>query len=284
MDYEASPIYRYTSIGRPLDPRWPTNRAVIYLLPVVLALGFAWTLVAREGAGFAAAAVSGLRFGAVAFGIWALGRELLPDDQAAAFVAMALGLLACLFVPEPGLVIVFATMALARIVNRSTGLAARVGDSVMVTCLTVWALYATKSPWLGAVGALAFLLDGTLHQPLRRQWLFALLCLVASVAYVTSNGAASLAISAPDTWMEWLALPALIVFSLHALRMRRVRSRGDVGAEMLDLKRVQGGMAVGALAMLQEIGKAQGGVLLIAAVGGLSLSIVLRSVLPPCSR
>lgn len=279
MDPEASRIYRYTSIGRPLDPDWPTNRAVIYLLPVALAAGVAWTLLTRPDAGLVALALSGLRFGAAVFVAWALGRELLPDDQAAAFVVMALGLLACLFVPQPGLAIAFATMALARILNRSTGLAARVGDSVLVTGLTAWALYATNSPWLGAVGALAFLLDGTLRRPLRRQWLFALLCLAALIAYVASHGAASLVMSAPDTPVEWLAVPALVVFALHALRMKKVYSRGDIDAEWLDPRRVKGGMAIGALAMLQAIGKPQDSALLIAAVGGLSLTIVLRQVL-----
>lgn len=276
MGPAASRIYRYTSVARPLDPAWPTNRAVIWLLPVALAVGVAWTLLTRQDAGLVVMAASGLRFGAAAFVAWALGRELLPDDQAAAFVAMALGLVACLFVAQPGLAVVFATMALARIVNRSTGLAARVADSVLVAGLTVWALYATKSPWLGTVGALAFLLDATLRRPLRRQWLFALLCMAALIAYVASHGAASLVISAPDTPVEWLALPVLVVFGLHAVRMGKVSSRGDIGAELLDLQRVRGGMAVGALAMLQAIGKPQDGALLIAVVCGLSLTIVLR--------
>jgi hypothetical protein len=246
---------------------------------VALACGFAWTLVTGEGAGLGAAVLSGLRFGAAAFVSWALGRELLPDDQAAAFVAMALGLPACLLVPDFGLAVGFATMALARVVNRSTGLAARVGDSVMVTALIVWALYATESPWLGAVGALAFLLDATLRRPLRRQWLFALVCLAALVAYVVNKGVASLVISAPVTVVDWLALPALVVLALQALRMREVSSGGDIGAEQLDLNRVRGGMAIGALAMLQELGNPQDSVLLIATIGGIALTVVIRSVL-----
>jgi hypothetical protein len=278
MGSESSPIYRYTSIGRPLDPDWPTNRAVLALLPVALVAGFAWTLWTRADADLVAAALSGLGFAAAAFATWALGRELLPDDQAAAFFAMALGLLACLFVPAPGLLIVFATMSLARIVNRSTGLAARVGDSVMVTGLTVWTMYTTTSPWLGALGALAFLLDATLSRPLRRQLLFALLCLAATIGYVVSRGAASLAISAPDTPVGWLAVPALVVFSLHAMSIREVSSNGDVGAQPLAPPRVMAGMAIGALALLVGIGNLDNSVLLIATVGGLSLAIVLRLV------
>lgn len=275
----AHPIYRYTSIGRPLDPSWPTNLAVICLLPVAVVVGASWTLWTGADVGLAAAAISGLAFGAAAFATWALGRELLPDDPAAAFVAMGMGLLVCLLVPDPGLVTVFATMGLARVVNRSTGLAARVWDSAMVTGLVVWALYTTNGPGLGAVGASAFLLDATLPRPARRQWLFALLCLAAPIAYVASRGAASLALSAPDTPVDWLAVPALAVFSLHGLLIKRVYSRGDVGSELLDVKRVKGGMAVGALALLHEIAKPQGSALLIAAIGALSLTIVLRHVL-----
>ena len=81
-------LYRYTSIGRPLDPSYPTNRAVLRLLPA---------------AAFVAAAIHALRHGIepgllwaavggalAAFGGWALARELVPDHQAPAFAAMAL--------------------------------------------------------------------------------------------------------------------------------------------------------------------------------------------------
>ena len=115
-------IYQYTSIGRPLDPSFPSNKAVLILLPAAALLGavFGW-FNGGEGLDILETA---LRFALVLFGSWALARELAPDDPVVAFISVFAALLAAMLVDTFGLLVVFGTLGLVRIVNRSTGLPA----------------------------------------------------------------------------------------------------------------------------------------------------------------
>jgi len=197
-------IYKYTSIGRPLEPDYPTNKAVLILMPLAALLGAltAW-LGGSQGMQILQAAIS---FVLIAFGSWALARELFPDDNPAAFVSMALAVLAALSFDSPGILIVFATLGLVRIVNRSTGMAARKTDSIIVMLLVFWVIYATKSPFFGAVAAMAFLFDGSLKEPLRHQWVFALICFGGMIVYMVDHDVGLAYFSAPDSLLEWLSL------------------------------------------------------------------------------
>ncbi|MEJ8566695.1 hypothetical protein [Elongatibacter sediminis] len=268
-------LYRYTSIGRPLEPAVPSNKAVLILLPLAFIGG-----AAAGFAGLEQGALNALRLGGIsllaAFGCWALGRELLPDDPIAAFVAMALGFLVSLASDAPGLLTLFTTLFLARIVNRTTGLKARVPDSLMVTGLVIWTVYATASPWFGAVGALAFLLDASLRRPLKRQLLYALLCAGSMVVYIVDYDVNWLTVITPGSLIQWLGVFALVLFSLNLVLMRKVHSRDDVHGERLPVERVKGAMVIGLLAALQGLDTMPDVVLLVATIGGLCLGIAFR--------
>lgn len=268
-------IYRFTSIGRPLDPRVATNRAVLILLPVAAVAGVVWSQLGNGG-GWSEGLRMGFVFPLALFGAWALGRELLPDDPAAAFASLALALVACLVSSSPGLLTLFATLALVRVVNRSTGLPARVPDSIIVLVLVIWTVYHTASPWFGAVGAFAFLLDATLKKPVKRHVPFALICLGAMVVYTVDHDVEWLDITAPHRLPEWLGVLALVLFSLNLVLLRKVHSRGDVGDARLDVERVKGGMAVAVLATLQGLDTMPDVALLAATIGGLCLGIAFR--------
>ena len=62
--------YRFTSIARPVEPRFPTNRLVLQLLPVAAGLGFGSALY--QGAGISGALLAALMFLLAAFASWAL--------------------------------------------------------------------------------------------------------------------------------------------------------------------------------------------------------------------
>ena len=115
-------IYKYSSIGRPLDPAHASNRAVLLLMPAAALLGavLAW----YRGGDLLHALQQAILFALILFGSWALARELNPDDHPAAFISLACGTLVALTVSSPGILIVFVTLGLVRIVNRSTGLVA----------------------------------------------------------------------------------------------------------------------------------------------------------------
>ena len=267
-------IYKYTSIGRPLDPKYSTNKAVLVLLPIFALLGaaIAW----NDGSGGLQLLQSMAKFLLVAFGTWALARELFPDDSPAAFISMALGILAALSFDTPGLLIVFATLGLVRIVNRSSGVAARKTDSILVMLLVFWVIYSTKSPFYGAVAALAFILDGSLKSPLRHQWAFALICLGGMIVYMVDHDIGLAYFVAPDSLLEWLSLAVLLILGLDMLLLKEVRACADANGYPLDLSRVKGGMLVGLFAALQGFVALEGVILLVMSIAGICIGMAFR--------
>jgi len=267
-------IYQYTSIGRPLDPAYPTNKAVLVLMPLAALLGAAvgWYRQADP----LLALQQAVLFALILFLSWALARELDPDDNPAAFVSLGCGMLAALALSDPGVLIVVATLGLVRIVNRSTGLAARKLDSVALMILSIVVIYATESPLFGAVAALAFILDGSLKDPLRHQWVFGLVCLGASIVYMVDHDISPGQIRVPGTLLEWLSLLFLLIFALNILLTRKVRAKGDVNHRPLDLKRVRGGMAIGLLAALQGINAPLNTAVIVAVIAGICIGMAFR--------
>jgi hypothetical protein len=267
-------IYQYTSIGRPLDPAWPTNRAVLVLLPLAAVLGavLAW----GESVSLPGILAAACRFALSIFVAWALARELDPDDASAAFISLGLGLLVAIASGSPGLLTAFATLGLVRIVNRTTGLAARKTDSLLVLLLSIGTIYWTASPLFGVAAALAFALDGSLKDPLRHQWVFALVCLGGTVVYMVDHGPGPGPVGVPDSLFEWLSVIFLVMFALYLLLTRRVQSQADVGDRPLDLNRVRGGMTVGLLAALQGLGRPETVAVIVAAIAGICIGMAVR--------
>jgi len=267
-------IYQYTSIGRPLDPAWPTNKAVLLLLPAAALLGavVAWS----EAAPLSAVLAAALRFALLIFVAWALARELDPDDPSAAFISLGLGLLVAVTADTPGLLAAFATLGLVRMVNRTTGLAARTTDSLLLLLLSIGTIYWTASPLFGAVAAVAFALDGSLRDPLRHQWVFALVCLGGTVVHLVDHDLGPGSVGVPDSLFEWLSVLFLLMFALYLLLTRGVRSRSDVGDRALDLNRVRGGMAVGLLAAVQGLGRPESVAVIVAAIAGICIGMAVR--------
>jgi hypothetical protein len=245
----AQRIYSLTSIGRPLDPAWPTNRAVIRLLPLAAVLGAA-AYVARHGvdAGLAWAAVAAAL---AAFGAWALARELAPDHDAAAFVAMAAALGTLIVLDGAPLLPLFLALFLVRIVNRSVGLAAKTSDSVLVAGLAVGTAWLYDNAWFAFVGGLAFLLDATLPPGRPRQRLFAVLCGLAGVWVF--GAAEPAAVTPPGAAPRWLGPAIAVAFVVVILATRGVDARGDATGEPLALDRVRGGMWVGLFLAAQSL-------------------------------
>lgn len=267
-------IYQYSSIARPLFWDYPTNRAVLLLLPAAFALGVAkaWS----AGLDALAWVIEGGRFMAAVFGCWAVGRELNPDDHAAPFLSMLIGVVVSWIMDAPGLLLLFATLLLVRLVNRSTGLAARLPDSVLICLLAFWVMYDQASPPFALVAALAFALDGWLREPLRHQWIFALLCLAGCLVYMIDHDQWLVLPGAPNDLVQWLSLLFLVLFGLNVLLLRQVKSFSDFGARPLDVSRVRAGMAVGLFAAMQALGNPQEAALPVATIAGISLGLAFR--------
>ena len=242
-------VYRVTSIGRPVEPKYPTNKAILVLMPVAALIAGVVTLM--QGVGLGGSVWGALEALLIVFACWALGRELAPDDNPAAFVGTALAFVSLWWWPSPSLLLLFTALALARVVNRSTGLTARVGDSVIVTALVIWTMVSLQNPLAGVVAALALMLDARLADPNRRQWLFAIVCLTAVVIQVWLIGGANLEVMFQPGLQYVLTAVTLLAFLVLSLSLRSVSSVGDIGGRALNPARVRGGMLVVWLLSLQ---------------------------------
>lgn len=256
----------------------PANRAMVLLLvPAALAAAvLAWW----QDATSAQALVFTMTTALAAFGAWAMGRELDPDQQAAAFTALVIAVLVMLFIgPEADsyhLLVLLTTLGFVRQVNRTTGLEARLSDSLVLFGLMLWVVYATESPLFALVAGCSFALDGVLGKPLRRQWVFALLSFGTTVVYMVDHDLTRAVYSIPGTLPQWLAALAAVVFGLNMLRLRKVTSVGDVSRRPLDPARVRGGMAVALLAVALGLPEVREVALIAAALAGVCLASAFR--------
>ncbi len=214
------------------------------------------------------------------FGSWALGRELAPDDQAAAFVAMFLAVIMMLFAgPEAssyGLLVLFMTLGLARQVNRTTGLEARVSDSLLLTILLALGIYSTANPLIGIAGFVSFALDGYLSKPLRRQWMFAFISIVVMVVYMVDHESATQIYTLPESLGQWVAALIALVFALSLALGTGINSLGDVGRKKLDAARVRAGMLVALVVIMTGIPDIMQVGLVTATAAGVCLSSAVR--------
>jgi hypothetical protein len=244
-------VYRLTSIGRPLEPDYPTNRAVIRLLAVAALLGgLNWVQAHGAGWGMLGAAVNAVL---AAFGGWALARELAPDHERTAFVALGFALATTLILEGSPVLPLFVALFLVRIVNRTVGLPARIGDSILVSVLAIGAAWLFDNHWLALLAALAFFVDAVLPPGLTRQRLFAALCAVVAF-WLFSVGPQAPADFMPATALErWLPVVIAVGFVIVILLTRRVDACGDATGEPLSLARVRAGMWVGLFVAAQSL-------------------------------
>ena len=244
-------VHAITSIGRPLEPAYPTNRAVIWLLPLAaLIAGVAYGLRHGVEVGMLWSALAGML---AAFGGWALARELAPDHNPAAFAAMALAFATWLVLDGAPVLPLFLCLFLVRIVNRSVGLPARIGDAIAVTALAAGCGWLFGNAWLAFVGGMAFLLDATLPPGLTRQRAFAAVCIIAGGWLFATTGAAELA-HAPVTGLaRWLPIAIAVAFIVPILLTRSVAARRDATDEPLSIGRVRAGMWIGLFVAAQSL-------------------------------
>ena len=241
-------MYRFTSLARPIDPAYLTNRALLIVLPVVGLLSAGLALVLDAGSGPLSAAFSGAL---AAFAAWALTRELAPDDQGAAFVALALGWFVNVAFGTDRVLLLFVALVLARMVNRSTGLRWRPLDTLGALGFCTWAAFGMQQPLILLVASLAFTLDAALDRPLRRHLLAAAVCLPL-FAWVWMD-ATRLVASDLTVW-DWSLVGAFALGIGLAVRTNpEPVSYCDVSPDRLNRTRMNAGLVVGSLVAVQAL-------------------------------
>ena len=151
-----------SALGRPLDPSYPTNLAILIVVPIIgIAIGV-FRLITTGDLGFAF--TSGLVVGASTFTAWVLSRELDPDYDLSAFVAVAFAAIAYLIFQPTTIALLSLGLLItgSRVVNRIVGLPPKVpAESMVVFILIVVAAY-VEGWFIALVGAVLFLFDAVL--------------------------------------------------------------------------------------------------------------------------
>jgi hypothetical protein len=244
MNQTRSPdsVYRFTGIGRSVDPSHPTNGAILLLASLALVVG---TLLSVGGdAGWSDGGLLGLNAAITVFLAWALTRELAPDDEVGAFVAAALAGVAWFALRSQSLLIPVVLLVALRLVNRSTGKATEPIDALLVPALFAFATWAVSWP-LGFVGSAAFALDAALPAALgqveRRHHLAMSVFLLALSILRLVVGTPG--IQVPDRPFLLLFLAVLALGA--ALLYPTTRSRGDVDGQVLVDVRARSALLLG---------------------------------------
>jgi hypothetical protein len=244
----------FTTLGRPIDPRYPTNVAISIVSVVVAAGGAVYRIVVGDP--WLDGILWGVGAALAVFLAWALGRELDPDHDLAAFAGAALALPALIWLGQPAFLAIFWVLLLVRVVDRTVGLPARLLDSLALLGLAGW--LAWQGSWPAALlSGLAFLLDAFLPpsdpsregDPRRRHLILAAVALAAAVvaAIWRGDGQAGAALSAG----AWAGLAVVsVLFLVVIATSRRVTSVCDARARPLVAVRIQADQALALLAGL----------------------------------
>jgi hypothetical protein len=243
LDSEEMKI-KITSVARPIDPSYPSNRAIAVLTIVVMVGGAIFELL--TGGGWIESGLQGIGVGLAVFIAWALCRELDPDHDLSAFVAAGLALGGLFLWDLPHFGVLFWLLLMVRIVNRTPGAPATVLDSLAVLGLGGW--LAAQGNWgYGAITALALFVDGRLSRPNRRQVLLAGLGVIVTVVAVIVAGELRWE-GAPSLAPGLIGLGMAVLFVPVFLGARQLDSVGDETGEPLEPLRVQAGQGLALLA------------------------------------
>ncbi|MBS3813373.1 hypothetical protein KGY64_06075, partial [Candidatus Bipolaricaulota bacterium] len=219
-----------TAIGRPLDPSYPSNLFIMIFSGAGL-VGFALSEFLLSGGALDSLAF-GVRAGLGIFLTWALGRELDPDNPATATVSSVGIVVPIALWGTPGLLIAAWSLFILRVLNRTTGLKANLGDTLFITVLSGLLGYFI-SPAIAAASFFVFIADGVASNPNRRHLLTGSLLGIEGLILwlVDPPGIPGYLTSAP---VLVTVFTVGLAYLWTILLGRDLESRGDNSGELLD--------------------------------------------------
>lgn len=240
-------IKKITGIGRPMDYNYPTNRLISVLTVAVVVLGMTWQLI--TGTPILTGFFWGLGAGVTIFITWALTREIDPDNNLPAFIASFLMIVAIFFFYPPDFLALIWFLLISRVINRTTGLHARISDGIIITMLSIWLTY--KGFWIyAAVGGVAFMLDSSLPDRNKRQWIFATLHL-AILFIVWILGDQLTGLDLPGRNRVWLFSILAVFYIPVIITSTKIRSITDNTGEPLYPIRIKATQITAAILALE---------------------------------
>ncbi len=225
---------KISTLGRPVDPKYPTNLAIIILTVTV----FTGILIyaAIGGDDLWNSILRAVKIGAVVFFSWAICREIDPDHEYSALVASAFGLGGSLFFYPLSIAGSLWLVLLSRLINRTTGLKTLPMDAVILSLLSTWLLF--SGSWIyGAVTALALFADSRLKPRNPGQVYFALgNALIICVIWILKGFDLPFTNFPPNYPFIFILTGVLFIPLLFSYR--NVTSKGDQNNELLKPARV----------------------------------------------
>lgn len=237
-----------SSIARPLHFSYSTNIAVAIIILVVLVGGTVFQLA--EGLGIFQGFIWAIQLSFTLFLAWAITREIDPDHDLSAFVALGLTLAGYVTTGPLGLAQLILMLFVFRLLNRTTGLPLRITDSLFILGLGLWLLF---NGWYvyGVMLALAFAWDSKLSGLNVRHLLYSAIALTATIIMFF------IAPVFPQfnlNKMEILFfLIAAILFGFVILTTRKVRSKDDNHNKKIDTKRIRAAQSIALITLIAGI-------------------------------
>lgn len=226
-------INKITTIGRPLDTNYVTNK----LISIIALLTFAVIALASaiNGETNYSSLIAGIRTGLLMFLLWAISRELDPDNDWSAFVTVFLALAVVIFSEIPPLISFVWLIMLLRIVNHSTGIPAGIMDSLLIAVIGIVLAYNTSYIY-GILTTAGFILDSRLKYPAKHHFLTGILLMVISVIILIEKGGVVFTYQLENMLLfvfgTVLFLPAIV-------GPAKLKSVGDRNGKTLDAVRFQ---------------------------------------------
>lgn len=274
---------RWSTIGRSISLRVPSNLAVAVLTLVAFLVGLVATLLFR-GETWPASTLLSLGWAGAVFLSWALAREVDPDRWYSAFFAAAGGFTAALMFSPPPLLTIFWLLIALRFINRSTGHQPGVLDVAFFCALSIWLGWSTH--WMFPLLALpAILLAGKRLAPALTQMLVGIAIAACGAALGIVRNWALSPLDPVEGFLEIRVVVAVTLASMMVIHSyRNVRSRADRTGEPLEPQRVQWALtwaiSVGIILTLGAGMPFEGLSPLWAALAGTALGWGLETLLP----
>jgi hypothetical protein len=234
-----------SAIGRPLDPRYLSNRFILIAAPLSGLGWMVWKLLSEGdwGAAVGRALVAGM----TTFLAWAIARELDPDRPWTAGVAAAVAA-GTIGAGVPSLLVAATALMAIRIAARTTGWRPQFGDLVFMVGLAAVAGASDAGLAAGVVLGVVLLADRLLPGGAESYSMpMGAIALGAAVAAAAVWGVLEPAGGAPHG-SEWAMVPIAIIGLLALGRPGSVSAKGDLSRKPLSVARVRIGRLVAVLA------------------------------------
>lgn len=226
---------KLTTIGRPFDTKYLTNRIIGIIVFVTF---ISVTIVsAIRGNTEHESVLSGMRAGLLIFFLWAISREVDPDNDWSAFVTIIPALLLVTFLEKPSIVTFLWLLLILRVLNHSTGMPAGIMDSLGISVIGIIMAYSMSWTY-GLITAATFIADSKMKRPAKYHLPAGIVILIISTAiYVLNEMGKTITLHTSTGMYSFLA--GIILFLPLIVFPERISSVGDRTGKILDTTRIK---------------------------------------------